>query len=441
MHITGLLVDIGGIVTSKEKLKQLWSIPLYSNASYLILANATSALLGFAFWITVARLYSPEDVGLASALIAAIGLLAVFSHLGLGMWLIRFLPHSGGSAKSMINTAFTIGALVSLLAAFIFIGGLSFWSPALLFLRNNLFYVAAFVLFTVASNLWRLTSETFIAERKAGFILSNSLIVGLSRLLMNIILAAFFHSFGIFASWGISLTIALVITLFLFLPRAQPGYRPQFALKIESAKNMLNFSFANYLSVLFWDTSISILSIVVVNRLGAEPNAYFQMAWVVGGLVIMVPSAVSASLFAEGSYDETKLGLNVWRSLKVLFLLLVPAVILIIVIADKLLLLFGGSYSQNATTLLRIFTFSALPLAVINVYLSIKRIEKNLRIIVGLSALDIAGILGLTYVLIPRVGINSIGIAWLTSHSVIACLIVANWLWKWRVSRRRVALE
>jgi len=44
-------------------------------------ANAAAALLGFIFWIIVARFYSPEDVGLASAAIAALGLLAAWTAI------------------------------------------------------------------------------------------------------------------------------------------------------------------------------------------------------------------------------------------------------------------------------------------------------------------------------------------------------------------------
>ena len=132
LRLSGFVTEVASIATSKQKLRQLWHIPLYSNAFYLMAANAAAALLGFIFWIVVARFYSPEDVGLASAAIAALGLLAAISYLGLGMGLIRFLPQSGENADSMINTVLTIGTLSSIVAVFIFIAGLGFWSPALL---------------------------------------------------------------------------------------------------------------------------------------------------------------------------------------------------------------------------------------------------------------------------------------------------------------------
>ncbi len=422
-----LLTEVVKIATSRERLKQLFRVSLYSNALYLMTANAVNALLGFVFWMIATKFYSAEDVGLASAAISAVSLLAMLASLGLGYGLIRFLPQSGKNASSMINSCLTLGSLASVVSAVIFLGGLGFWSPALLFIRDNIVYLAAFLLFALASTLLILTDETFIAERRAGFVLAKGLIFNLLRLPLPILLAAFFHSFGIFASWGISLGVALLFSVFFLLPRAQPGYRPFIAINRRIVNDILHFSFANYLSVFFWAAPNFVLPIMMVNLLGAEPNAYFYIAWATGGILTMIPTAVSTSLFAEGSYEEKKLGLNIQRSLKMVFLILAPAVILIVAFADKLLLLFGSSYSENATTLLRILSISSLPLAINIIYLAIKRVEKKLKIIIGLTAFVATVTLGLTYFLLPHMGINGAGIAWLISQGIVALVIVASW--------------
>lgn len=421
-----LVTDVVKISTSKQSLKQLWGIRFYSNAFYLVMTSIITGLLGYVFWILVARFYSPGDVGLASASIAAMGLVAAFAHLGIGMGLIRFLPHSGENANAMINTAFTIGILISIVVAFIFLAGLDYWSPALLFLRQNPIYLAAFVIFTVASNMLHITGNAFVAERRAGFVVVQDLIFSLLKLSLPILLVAFFHSFGIFASWGIAQCIVVLLCLFLFLPRVQTGYRPFFTINKKIVNDMMHFSFANYLSNLLWGVPTLVLPIMVVNLLGAEVNAYFFIAWTVASAPGIVSGALSTSLFAEGSYDEDGVGLNIWRSLKISCLTLVPTIILILVIADKLLLLFGSSYAENATTLLRILTISALPLTINIIYLAIKRVEKKLKVLVGLTAFTAAATLGLTYLLLPMMGINGAGIAWLATQGTIALVVIAD---------------
>lgn len=80
-----LVTDVFATITSKDRLKQLFHIPFYSNASYLLVNYGLSALIGFVFWIIAARFYHPEDVGLASAAISAVSLLATFANFGLFM--------------------------------------------------------------------------------------------------------------------------------------------------------------------------------------------------------------------------------------------------------------------------------------------------------------------------------------------------------------------
>jgi len=429
-HINKFVADVLGTATSRERLKQLSRVPLYSNALYLMIANVAGALLGFVFWIIVARFYSPQDVGLASAGISAMGLLATISHLGLGTGLIRFLARSGKNANLMINTVFSIGALTSIATALVFIAGLGLWSPALLFIRDDPLYFTAFVFFTLALTLSTLIGQAFVAERRAGFTLANSLIFNLLKLLLPTLLATLLHAFGIIASWGIPLVIVFLVSVFLFLPRVRADYRPRFAISRGIINEIMPFSFINYLSGLMWGAPVLLLPIIVVNLLGAEPNAYFYMAWAIGSVLNMVPTAISTSLFAEGSYDEERLGANIRRSIKMVLLLLVPAVVLVAVLADKLLLVFGSSYSENAAVLLRILAAAALPLSVNTIYLAVKRVEGKLKVITGLSAFVGVVTIGLAYPLLHLMDINGVGIAWLAAQVVAALVIGVGFLLK-----------
>ena len=125
------VVDVARIFTTKGGLKGLYGVSLYRNAIYLMVNSVLLVLTGFFFWMAAARLYPVEAVGLTSAAIAAIGLLTLLSTLGLDYGLIRFLPGSGEKARDMINSCFTVGGLISIALAFIFLAGL------VLFIRNR----------------------------------------------------------------------------------------------------------------------------------------------------------------------------------------------------------------------------------------------------------------------------------------------------------------
>ena len=416
-------------LTSKEGLKSLYGVSLYRNAVYLMLGRAVTAVLGLVFWILAARFYSASDVGLASAIIAAAGLLSLLATLGLDYGLIRFLPNSGEKSNITINSTFTITGLLSIIFALIFLAGLSLWSPALLFLRQNLIWLIAFVAFTAAYTLFYLLSSSFVAKRRAGFTLTQNIINGLLRLALIIPLAAFFYSGGIFASWLIGFVVTAGVGILLFLPRVQAGYRFFPAIRREVINEMVHFSLANYIAILLWSVPVAILPLMVVNLLGAEANAYFFIALGVAGLLYAIVTATSMSLFAEGSYDEQKLGQNIRRSLKLVLILLVPAIILVFLIGDKVLLLFGGAYSENATTLLWLLAASALPLSVNYIYFGVKRVQKEMKSVIWLSALVAVGTLGLSWVLLPQMGILGGGVAWLVSQGIAALIIMYN-LWR-----------
>lgn len=395
-----------------------------------MISNGVTAIIGFFFWVIVARVYPSTDVGVASAAVSVGTLLALVANLGLGYGLIRFLPNTRSDANKMINSCLSVGSLAAVIISIIFLAGVPFWSPALNFIRNTLVYAVIFILFALCLTLIQITDQVYIATRRAGFLLSRNLIFNLLRLPLPFFLFASFQSFGIFTSWFIALMVALLVSLILFLPRVQPGYRPSFTINKKIIKDISRFSFANYLSVLFWTAPGLILPVIIVNTLGTEANAHFYVAWAVGTLLSSIPGSVGVSLFAEGSYMESQLWVNVWRGLKMSFVLLLPTVVLVLAFADKILLLFGASYSQEATELLRILAASSLPLAINMIYLAIKRVEKKLSIIVGLPLGIMLFSLVLAYILLPVMGISGAGIAWLSGQTILALGIAANWLRK-----------
>lgn len=91
------------VITSGEKLRRVSTTPLYSNAFYLMLSAV------------------------------------VMSLLGLNSSLTRFLPHTK-KPQELINSCLTLGGLISLVLAGIFIAGLELWSPAMPSLGRTPFF-------------------------------------------------------------------------------------------------------------------------------------------------------------------------------------------------------------------------------------------------------------------------------------------------------------
>ncbi len=424
------LFDAVAIARSPQQgITDLYKTSLYRNAIYLLLNFVVMGATGFLFWIAAARLYSTEAVGLASATIAAMGLLGLLSTLGLDFALIRFLPNAKENSNAMINSCCTINILISTVVALIFIVGLDFWAPALMQIRNDPFFLTMFIISVGANVLFVTLQQIFVATRKASYAVIRGAIFGLFRFVPLVIMAAFFESFGIFASWAIGLLLAIAVALFIIIPRIQENYYPMLTINKDIVKGMFRFSFVNYFANLFWGAPGFILPIVVVNVLDADKTAYYYIAWAVTNILYMIPVSLSFSLFAEGSNDDNNLKRNITKSVKVLLLVLLPTVLLTVLLADKLLLLFGEDYSENSTRLLQIFAISALPLSLNNIYFSIKRVQMKMKSVVVLNLLVATITMALSCILLPRMGINGVGVAWLASQGSVA-LFVLRQLWR-----------
>jgi len=413
-------------------LTQYLKDPLRKNSVFLIATHVLLAIFGFFFWMIAARLYSPEEVGLATALISAILLLLAFSRLGVDIGLIRFLP-SAEDKPGMINTCFTLVGLFSMLLALLFILGLNLWSPALLFIREKVSYFLLFILFTgVTSVAMLLQQGVFVALRTTEFSLIMQAIAGLRLLLLVLLMA--FGTLAIFSSWGLAWCAALIAAILLTI-RLQPKYRPIPGVQKRIVNDMLHFSLGNYVAESFRELPGFLLPLLIVNILEPEMGAYFYIAWTIVGVLFMISHAANFSLLAESSYQPEKLQINVMRTIKFIFMLLTPAILLIFFLGDMILSLgFGEEYSENGFKLLWILALSGIPLAFNTVYITVKRVQKELKPVIYVYAFIALSTIGVSYALMSKEGLVGLGIAWLLSHGVVTLFIGLATIRRWAQS-------
>jgi O-antigen/teichoic acid export membrane protein len=423
--ICRMITKAVNIISFRQRLELVTAHSLYRNAFYLMLTTAITSLLGFFFWIVVARFYSETEVGYGSAIISVINLIALLSVVGLNFSVIRFL-HQAAKPQELINSSLTLCGLASLIIATIFISGIDFWSPALSFVKHNAIFFLAFLVVAVLTTLSNLTDSVFVAKRRAGFVLSKNTIFSLLKIPLPIAFVIFLHTFGVVISWGIALAIALIISLLLFLPRVEDGYKPIPTLNIGRTKGVLQYSGGSYVASLLARAPIMILPLMVLNLLGTESNAYFYVAWMIASLLAAIPRSVSRSLFAEGSYRKENIKENVTRSIKLTFLLLVPAVVVLIIAAKWVLLAFGESYSANALTLLWLLSISSLPRGINHVYIGLLRVQDRLKELIIIQGLVAVAVFTLSLFAISAYGIMGVGYVWLGVQGVVSIALASR---------------
>jgi O-antigen/teichoic acid export membrane protein len=94
--------------------------------------------------------------------------------------------------------------------------------------------------------------------------------------------------------------------------------------------------------------------------------------------------------------------------------------------ASWVLAIFGRSYAQEATSLLRLLALAA-PLAIpAHLYITYLRVRKLTKCLVISTALMAILTLGTTALLMPRIGVAAGGLGWLLGNGSVAVVALAT---------------
>ncbi len=352
--------------------------PFYSSSIYLLGKTVINSGSGFLFWIIAARLYTTGDVGLAAALISAIGFLGWLTSLGLDSAIIKYLPEKSENSVGLTNSCLTIWNVASVVGGIGFLIVVPFWLPSLAFIGHSAFGIVIFIATLVASGVGAFVDFAVIVQRRSKLLfIRTALQAALKLVLLAAVAVVGGKAIGLFASFGLATIITAVVALWLFLPKALPGFRPRLTVRHMNL-GVARYSAANFLSSGLQVAPLQLVPLIVLNVLGTRASAYSYIGWRTAMPLFAVAEAAAVALFAEGSRRDESLATNVMRGVKLTALLLLPAVLIVVVGADKILLLFGGSYSREAATVLRVLAIATIPDAVIEIYLAINRIERSL---------------------------------------------------------------
>jgi len=416
------------------KFLHLPELSFYSNAFYLMIDSVSGALLGFIFWFVAARRFNTESVGLSSALISAVTLLAFIAGLGMDDGIIRFLPSAVDKDK-FVNNILTLTGITGIIISAIFILGIPFWSPALTIIHENPVYAVAFTVLVTISVYYAMLGAVCISYKRADFQLTRSLILNLGKLLILTVVASILGRLGILFSWGTAMTLATIFCMLYLLPKLIRGYRPGLKLEKKINEEMIRFSLTNYLSGALWSMPLWILPLMIINILGATSTAQFFIGQSVGAILVAIPSAISTSIYAEGSNKIESLKKNVKRGILLIALLLIPSEIILLVFGGFILSLFGSDYTTAGIFTLRCIALSAIPFSITFLYLTVSQVEKHLLQIIWICGSIAFGILVFGYVFLKIMGINGAAIAWLVTHTIVA-LVVTPFLFKYMMNNK-----
>ncbi|MHC3475509.1 lipopolysaccharide biosynthesis protein [Streptomyces sp. 7R007] len=396
---------------------------LFRNAYALMLNTGISAVLGLGYWLIAAHYYSDSAVGQGSAAIAAMKLLAGLTAVTLTGALARFIPVAGRATGRLIFRTYAGSSLVVSLAAIVFLLTLNLWGPSYRFLHGPV-HGLGFIVAVIAWNLLTLQDGVLTGLRSAPWVPVGNTVFSGVKLVLLVGLAALIPTTGVFVSWVAAIATSVVPLGWLVFRRLVPRHveATEDHARPPSVKEIGRFLAGDYTGSLFSLAVVYLVPVIIASQVSSEDNAYFYITTTIGGTVNLLAINMGASLTVEGSHDPARLAANTRAALKRMARIMLPICGLLFVGAPWILGVFGQGYADAATPLLRWFAVGALLRVVMETYFAVLRAQSRTAGLAWLQGLLCVLVLGLTLLLLPRMGLTGAGVAEISSLAVIVTI-------------------
>lgn len=396
------LVDTGQSRSRKSK------DPLLRNSMLLMFDSLMSAAFGFSFWILAGRIYSENDVGIASALISSMAFIVLVTRFGLDFSLTRYF--STEDKSTLLSTSFVTTTLSAISVGFVFLLITRSVYPDL-GLTGSVLDIVLFLSYVCAYSGIATTGAALVANRTAGLFLVQDLFLGLRIPLILVLMPLGFM--GIVGSYGTAIVVSLVVALVVL---SRSGIRLTLAVNTDFLRSTFKFSMSNYLASILASLPNLVLPLGILAVLGSSDVAYYYIAYSFAAILLMAPSAIATTLFVEGSHGR-HLHL-VFRDSYMLFIsIFLPGGIFFFLGSEWILGFVGASYAIHSISLFRCLVIASFFGGTYSILMSIRRIRTDYRGLIAASSLVFISLVAVAFLLVPSYGLIGIGYAWIMSYA------------------------
>lgn len=402
--------------------------PLRRGADALIIGTGITSVLGLFFWAIAARWLPTTAVGIGAALMSTVTLLANFSTLGMRNGLLRFLPAAGAATGRLIISCYALCAGAAMLAAGIFLMGQPLWAEKLGFLRESPLSMFVFAVGTAAWVVFVLQDQVLIGLRHPGWVpLANGASSLLKILALPLLASA--AAWAIFAATIIPAVLAVIVVgaLVLHFARNVAAADPRSATEAKiSISTLVRFAGPDHVATLMWLATTDVLTLIVLQVVGAEASAHWYMANTIGYALYLITSNVGSALIAESAHDPEHSVAHARRALLHCTQLVVPAAVIGVMAAPIALRLIGADYAENATATLQVILISAIPQVIVGISVSTARIRGDMKTVLGVYAFTALTTWGGSWIGLELWGLTGIGIAILFNQTLVAAYLLLS---------------
>ncbi len=394
---------------------------LVRNAIALIVSSAGSSIIGIVFWAFAAHLATPASVGRTTAEIAAMLLLSNLAQLSFGSIFERFLPVTGHLTAGFVRRAYaTCLIFASILATVYVVTGFGHR-----FLPTAFIWRVLFVVSVVLWTIFALQDSVLIGLRASKWVAVENIAYSIAKLAILPSFVFLSAAHGIFVAWVAPLIFTnLAVTWYLFTRRIPEQMLTPAVSDLPSTRELIILAGAQYASLLTSVFVPSVVTLIVIDRLGAVANArYFLPAMIYSSLSLFTWGIIR-SFLVEASTEPQALRAHANSALRVLAILIIPSVVLGCIFAPQFLGVFGHSYEANGTTLMRMLLLSFPGVSVMIFYSTFAWLDRRVWSMTLRNLATNSLYLLVVIVLIRHHGIDAIGIAALVNSAFTVILFL-----------------
>jgi pimeloyl-ACP methyl ester carboxylesterase/O-antigen/teichoic acid export membrane protein len=368
-----------------------------------------TAIIGVVFWAFAAHLAPASVVGTTTAEIAAMVLLANLAQLSFGSIFERFLPVAGRLTRDFVFRAYVMCIVTGfvLASAYVILGLGNGYLP------QSTGWKALFIVSVVLWTIFALQDSVLIGLRASPWVAVENISFSIAKLLLLPIAIAISPKEGIFAAWTAPVILTIIVITWYVFRRLIPEHVSMggSAARLPSTRNLVGLAGAQYASMLSTVFMPSLISLIVIERLGPVANAHFYVPALIATGLSVVAMSIVRSFLVEASHEPHLLRKHAQSAMRALAILLVPSVTIGCLFAPYYLRVFGDEYSAGGTTLIRLLLLAIPGSTVMVFYSAFAWLDQrvwwmSIRIFIG-SVIQILVIL----LLIDRHGLLAIGIA------------------------------
>jgi O-antigen/teichoic acid export membrane protein len=395
-------------------------VPAFGSSVALIAGRVVSMGLGFLAWVVAARLFTTEQVGLASGTVAAMMLCVQIAMAGIGSAVIALLPRYRGEPAALLNSSFTSVTAMAVLTslAFLLLARGAFGELNLV--ATVPFLAATFVAMTVFGSVNVLFDNLSVAQRRGDQVLNRNIAFGLVTIAVPMAFASVFLGYGawlVLAAWAAAGLTACAIGA-VQTRRSLAGYRFKAQLDVHLVQGLVGVGLPNWALTLTERGPALLMPVLVTELISPTANAFWYAAWMMAWVVMIIPISVGQTLFAEAVREPEHIARATRHGLLTSLGLGLAAAAGMALLARVALGLLGGDYADAGEWALRVLVISVVPFSLTQAYYAVCRARGRLA-----EAIEAGFVFGMAAVLAAigaglSGGLTPMATAWLVVQLV-----------------------